>query len=217
MSWCVSMTPVGGHSGGLIFQKPVHGNMMNVLIRIHKESLIFTARSDLCVCVFEMLSNSLLIVPDQRCACEKQRRDAFEVTVWIYCSFHPMPRPPLLHLNVWWMCGTTESHNDHILNRRWHRERARLSLLSVIWALDYMQGGRRAKRYDGRNADLDELPWLSNPKAQKNATPPGWLWTSKNNSIHSSVIPSLLKGHLLREIHFYMFEHKCVLAVYTTL
>jgi len=54
---------------------------MNVLRSAHKESLIFTAYSDLCVHAFEMLSNSLLIVPDQGCACGKQRRDAFELTV----------------------------------------------------------------------------------------------------------------------------------------
>ncbi len=100
------------------------------------------------------------------------------------------------------MNGTTESHNDHILNRRWHRESARLSLLSVIWVLDYIQGGRRAKRYDGRNADLDELLWLSNPRAQKNAAPPGWLWTSKNNSIHSSVQVFFLKGTYYAKITF---------------
>lgn len=81
MSWCLSMTPSEGHSGGLIFQQPVHGNMMNVLRSVHKESLIFTAHSDLCVYAFEILSNSLLIVPDQRCTYEKQRRDAFELTV----------------------------------------------------------------------------------------------------------------------------------------
>lgn len=54
---------------------------MNVLRSVHKESLIFTAHSDLCVYAFEILSNSLLIVPDQCCAYEKQRRDAFELTV----------------------------------------------------------------------------------------------------------------------------------------
>lgn len=64
MSWCASMTPTGGHSGGLIFQQPVHGNMMNVLKSIQKESLIFTAHSDLFVRAFEMLSNSLVIVPN---------------------------------------------------------------------------------------------------------------------------------------------------------
>lgn len=77
------------------------------------------------------------------------------------------------------MNGTTESHNDHILNRRWHNERAQLSLLSVIWVLDYIRGGWQVKRYDGWNADLDKLPWLSNPRTQKNVPPSGWVWTSK--------------------------------------
>lgn len=79
--WYLSMTPAEGHSGDLFFQQPVHGNMMNVLRSAHKESLLFTAHSDLCVHAFEMLSNSLLIVPDQGCAWGKQRRDAFELTV----------------------------------------------------------------------------------------------------------------------------------------
>lgn len=42
------------------------------------------------------------------------------------------------------------------------------------------------KRCDGWNAYLDELPWLSNPRAQKNVQPPGWVWTSKNNSINTA-------------------------------
>lgn len=39
------------------------------------------------------------------------------------------------------MNGTAESHNDHILNRRWHWDKARLSLLSVMRVLDYIPGG----------------------------------------------------------------------------
>lgn len=80
---------------------------------------------------FEILSNSLLIVPDQRCAYEKQRRDAFELTsmnlLLLSSSAMTSFAPPECVMN-----GTTESHNDHILNRRWHRERAWLSVLSVI-------------------------------------------------------------------------------------
>lgn len=125
------MTPAEGHREGLIFQQPVHGNMKNVLRSVHKEFLIFTAHSDLCMYAFEILSNSLLIVPDQRCAYEKQRRDAFELTVWIYCCFSSSAMtsfaPPECMMN-----GTTESHNDHILNRRWHRKGLAFSAVCYV-------------------------------------------------------------------------------------
>ncbi len=128
--------------------------MMNVLKSIHKESLIFTARSDLCVCAFEMLSNSLSCPGSALCM-----RKAAQRCVWsdslnlLQLSSSAMPSfaPPECVMN-----GATESHNDHILNRPGTGKVLGFlcCLLYESW-ITYRVGGRR------RDMMVEMLIWMS--------------------------------------------------------
>lgn len=164
------MTSIGGQHGGLIFH-PEHWNMMNMLRAMHKEALILTARSDLCVCLKQ---------PPHCPGSERREREAAQRCVWsdslnlrqlssaAMISYAPPERV---------MNGTAESHNDHIFNRRWHWEKTRLSLLSVMRVLDCIAGGGREDCFD---PDLDDFAWLR----FSTVLACGWVWTYWNNIIH---------------------------------
>lgn len=114
----MSMTPAGGHSGGLIFQQPVLGNRINVLRSVHKESLIFTALSDLCVCNVWNAEQQPPHCPGSALSMRKAAQrcvwsDSLNLSL-LSSSAMTSSAPPERVMN-----GTTESHNDHILNCRW--------------------------------------------------------------------------------------------------
>lgn len=140
-----------GHHRGLISPHPEHWNMMHVLSAIHKEALMCTAHSWFVrVCSKQ---------PPHCPGSERREREAAQRCVWCaslnllqlssaaMISFAPPERV---------MNSAAESHNDHILNRCWHLERARLSLLSVMRVMDYIPGRGGGK---GDMTDVLFIPW----------------------------------------------------------